>query len=427
MIYVIYLLPLALVVGFYLWRHRRRSRAHARVLDEAVKAGLTEPASLHPVIDSRVCIGSGACAKACPEKALGIIDGRGVLINPSHCIGHGACASACPVGAIRLVFGTAKRGMDIPEVRPDFQTNVDGIYIAGELGGMGLIRKAVEQGKQAMASIAKRARTQVEHDVVIIGAGPAGMAATLAAQHLGLRYVTLEQEPDLGGTTLHYPRNKLVMTVPMELPIVGKYKTGEIRKEALFEIWRDIVAKSRIRLNFSERLEGIERDGSGYVVRTQKSRYPTGAILLAIGRRGSPRKLDVPGEEQGKVVYRLMDPEQYRGQHVLVVGGGDAALEAAMDVAAEEGTTVTLSYRSNAFGRVKPKNRERLDAMQAAGKLNVLLESNVKSIGVDRVYLEQRGEALELPNDGVIVCAGGVLPMGFLKDLGISVETHYGE
>lgn len=427
MIYLIYLLPLVLAIGFYLWRHGRRSRAHGRVLEESIKSGLTEPASLHPVIDSRVCIGSGACAKACPEKALGVIDGHGVLINPSHCIGHGACASACPVGAIRLVFGTAKRGMDIPEVRPDFQTNVDGIYIAGELGGMGLIRKAVEQGKQAMASIAKRARTQAEHDVVIVGAGPAGMAATLAAQHLGLRYVTLEQEPDLGGTTLHYPRNKLVMTVPMELPIVGKYKTGEIRKEALFDIWRDIVAKSRIRLNFSERLEGIEREGEGFVVRTQKQRYTTGAILLAIGRRGSPRKLDVPGEEQGKVVYRLTDPEQYRGQHVLVVGGGDAALEAAMDVAAEEGTTVSLSYRSNAFGRVKPKNRERLEAMQAAGKLNVLLESNVKSIDADRVYLEQRGEPLELPNDGVIVCAGGVLPMGFLKDMGIAVETHYGE
>lgn len=427
MIYAIYFLPLALIVGFYVWRHQRRSAAHGRVLHEAVQAGLTEPASLHPVIDSRVCIGSGACAKACPEKALGIIDGRGVLINPTHCIGHGACARACPVGAIRLVFGTAKRGMDIPDVHPDFQTNVDGIYISGELGGMGLIRKAVEQGKQAMANIAKRAKTRAEHDVVIVGAGPAGMAATLAAQHLGLRYVTLEQEPDLGGTTLHYPRNKLVMTVPMDLPIVGKYKIGEIRKEALFDIWRDIVAKSQIRLNFSERLEGIERDGDAFVVRTQKQRYATGAILLAIGRRGSPRKLDVPGEEQGKVVYRLIDPEQYRGQHVLVVGGGDAALEAAISLAEEPGTTVSLSYRSNAFGRVKPKNRERLDAMQGAGKLNVLLESNVKSIEAERVHLEQRGEALELPNDGVIVCAGGVLPMGFLKDLGISVETHYGD
>jgi thioredoxin reductase/ferredoxin len=427
MVYLIYLLPLALILLFYILRNRRRTRHHGKVLEQAIQAGLTEPPSLHPVIDERECLGSGACAKACPEKAIGIVNGRGTLINPSHCIGHGACAAACPFGAIRLVFGTAKRGMDIPEVKPDFQTNVDGLYIAGELGGMGLIRKAVEQGKQAMANIAKRPRTGAEHDVVIVGAGPAGIAATLAAQHMGLNYVTVEQEPDLGGTTLHYPRNKLVMTAPMDLPLVGKYRIGEIRKEALIEIWREIVAKGRIRLNFGERLEGIERNGNRFRVRTSKGLYDAGAILLAIGRRGSPRKLGVPGEEQAKVVYRLSDAEQYRGQHVLVVGGGDAALEAAIALADEAGTTVTLSYRSNAFGRVKPKNRERLDAAEQAGKVKVMLESNVQEIGIADVRIEQRGAVSSQPNDAVIVCAGGVLPTGFLKDLGITVETHYGE
>jgi thioredoxin reductase (NADPH) len=356
-IYMLYVLPLAVPLIIFLVKRSRRERVAEETWHEAVESGLTEPASLHPVIDPNICLGSGGCILACPEQAIGIIDGKGVLVSPAHCIGHGACATSCPVGAITLVFGTATRGIDIPQLQPNFETNVPGIFIAGELGGMGLIRKAAEQGRQAMDSIKKRGRGKTPHDVVVIGAGPAGISATLAAKQHGLRYVTIEQEETFGGTTLHYPRGKIVMTAPMTLPIFGKVNIRETTKEVLMKIWEDVVSKTDIKINFGERMEKIEHQDDTLTVVTNRARYPTHSVLLSIGRRGTPRKLGVPGEEQQKVVYRLVDPEQYRGKRVLVVGGGDAALEAAVSISNEPGTTVTLSYRSNAFSRVKPKNR----------------------------------------------------------------------
>jgi thioredoxin reductase len=440
---LLYLVPMAVVLTLYIRRHRNLERRHSAELRTAVEAGLTEPPSLHPVIDPRRCLGSKACVSACPEKAIGIIGGKAQLVNPAHCIGHGACKTACPHDAIHLVFGTEKRGIDIPQVNPNFETNVPGIFIAGELGGMGLIRKAVEQGRQAMDSIARLKDANgaslhrvprlapigeggMLYDVVIVGAGPAGIAASLAALEKKLRFVTVEQEDSFGGTVYHYPRNKVVMTAPVQLPIVGKMKFGEVSKEKLLEFWQGVLEQTGLKVNMSERMETIKPDGPGFVVKTSKGEYRTRAVLLAIGRRGTPRKLGVPGEEQPKVVYRLIDAEQYRGQHVLVVGGGDAALEAALACADEPGTTVMLSYRSEAFGRVKPKNRERLEAAEKAGRLRVLLQSNVKQIGARGVLLDQQGKKIELRNDAVIVSAGGVLPTPFLKEIGIQVETKHG-
>ncbi len=441
---LLYGLPLVGVIALYLWRRASNHRAHAEQLAASSASGLNEPASLHPVVDPDRCLGSGLCVRACPEQALGVVNGKAVLVNASACIGHGACESACPTQAIRLVFGTERRGVDIPAVKPNFESNVPGIFIAGELGGMGLIRKAAEQGRQAMEAIRKQGRTAAgegDVDVVIIGAGPAGLAAGLYALQHKMRFALVEQEHALGGTVAHYPRNKLTMTEPVKLPLVGTVKLGhEVRKETLLETWQQIVGRTGLRIRFGEKMEQIERADGLFVVRTSRRSYRAASVLLAVGRRGTPRKLGVPGEELPKVVYRLIDPEQYRGQRVLVVGGGDSAVEAAVALAEQPGCRVALSYRGEAFARIKPGNRERLAALQAARRLQVLLRTAVREIDSESVTLmparERAGDSpstqpvderpVTLKNDAVIVCAGGELPFDLLKRAGIAFETKYG-
>jgi thioredoxin reductase/NAD-dependent dihydropyrimidine dehydrogenase PreA subunit len=414
-------------VAAHLYRRRHKERAARKAQAQARAQGLTEPPSLHPVVDDSRCIGSGACVHACPEGALGIVGGKARLIHPTACIGHGACHAACPVEAIQLVFGTARRGVDIPQVSPRFESNVPGLFIAGELGGMGLIRKAAEQGKQAVQSIRHRKGRPDELDLVIVGAGPAGISATLAAHEAGLRYRTIEQEPSLGGTVFHYPRNKVAMTAPVKLALVGSVRINEVSKERLLAIWQDIVQRSGVRLHLGERMDHIERQGEGFVVHTDTGSHPTRSVLLAIGRRGSPRRLDVPGEDQPKVVYRLTDAEQYQGQAVLVVGGGDSALEAALALAQQTGTTVQLSYRGQAFNRVKTPNRLAVEQAARDGQIEVLMGTQVLCIEPASVSLAQADQVRVLPNDAVIVCAGGVLPTDMLRQMGIAFDTKYGE
>lgn len=427
---IVYGAPLLLIYTFILRSQRRKQQASIEILEENRRTGLTEPASIHPVIDPNLCKGCAACVKACPEsdkQVLGIIAGKAALINPTSCIGHGACRVACPFDAISLVFGTETRGVDIPHVSPEFETNVAGLYIAGELGGMGLIRNAVTQGVQAMDSIAEKIKPAQQglHDVVIIGAGPAGFSATLAAMEKKLNYVTLEQE-SLGGTVFNFPRGKLVMTAPVTLPLAGKMKFSETSKEKLLEFWQDIEKKHQVKINYRQNVKDIVKQDGYFEVHTADQVYKTQSVLLSIGRRGTPRKLGVAGEEQSKVVYRLIDPAQYAHKHVLVVGGGDSALEAAVSISEEEGSVVTLSYRSEAFSRAKEKNRAKVDEAVKQGRMKVLFKSNVTQINESTVVLEQQGELIEIKNDAVIVSAGGILPTAFLKQVGIEVETKYG-
>lgn len=431
----VYLLPLALIWAVYALRRRRQDQASRAAREQARSAGLIEPVSLHPVIDPLRCIGCGSCVKACPEqgehRVLGLIGGKAQLVGPSDCIGHGACRASCPADAITLVFGSATRGVEIPLLTPEFESTVPGLFVAGELGGMGLIRNALAQGRQAVDAIHRKGRRGVaaatDLDLVIVGAGPAGFAASLSARSHRLRFVTIEQE-SLGGCVFQYPRSKLVMTQPAEIPLVGKVRFRQTSKEDLLAFWQDIERRTGIgdHMRYRERVEAIvHEDGRGFIVSTTRGDYRAANVLLAIGRRGSPRKLGVPGEDLPKVVYRLLDPQQYAGREVLVVGGGDSALEAAASIA-EAGVHTTLSHRGESFTRAKPRNRERIVAAERSGTLRVLLNSQVERIEQDRVLLRQGGEHLILPNDAVIVSVGGVLPSEFLQRVGIHVETKYG-
>jgi thioredoxin reductase/ferredoxin len=425
-------LPFALVLvalwlAFGIGRRFRRRSAESR-RQEAVEPGSTEPVSLHPVIDAKTCIGCGACTHACPEgKIIGLINGKAELLDPGACIGHGACKAACPVGAIELVFGTARRGVEIPLLSPTFESSTPGLYIAGELGGMGLVANAIEQGRQALEAIAQRddLGRPGRYDVVIVGGGPAGIAASLAAKAHGLRFLTLEQDT-LGGSVARYPRGKLVMTRPAELPIYGPLRFKRLRKERLIALWQKIVDETALEIQEGVRVERVTATEWGFEVKTTAGPTHASTVLLATGRRGSPRRLGVSGENLPKVVYSLDDPAQYRGMHVLVVGGGDSALECVIALSRHQLASLTLSYRGTTFDRACQANRKQFDEVLREGRVTFLRSSNVTAIEADRVHIHEPGRRHARRNDAVIACIGGVPPTALLADIGARFEMKYG-
>lgn len=419
----------AFIVWLYLRKQIRLTRNTDVKIAQAKEDGLFEPATLHPEVDLDTCIGSGACISACPEEdVLGLRNGKATLVNASRCVGHGACFHACPVEAITLRIGTEKRGVDLPHVKQTFETNVPGVYIAGELGGMGLIKNSVEQGRQAMENIARSLNDKhgADYDVIIIGAGPAGISGALTAKKNKLKFLVLEQD-SLGGTVFTFPRSKIVMTSPMDLPMHGKVKLHETSKAELLELWNSVLGKNNVAIREHHKVDEIEsqEDGETFRLRTAKGEeFHTARVLLAIGRRGTPRKLGVPGEDTSKVAYRLLEPEEISGKKIIVVGGGDSAVESAMLLM--EHNQVTLSYRRDAFGRIKPKNSKKIRAAIESGKLKCEFESNVKAIHPDHVDLEVKGgEVKQVENDLVYIFAGGELPTRFLEKTGIKITRRF--
>lgn len=430
LIYSVAALLCIIVVGIYLYKKYRESRIAENKIKKAQEEGLHEPVSLHPFIDVNRCIQTGACISACPEKdILGIVNGKAALINASQCVGHGACFHACPTEAISLRIGTEKRGVDLPHVNANFETNVPGIYIAGELGGMGLIRNAVEQGKMAVENIAKSVRRthNVSYDLIIVGAGPAGISASLTAKKLGLKFSLLEQDT-LGGTVFTFPRKKIVMTKPMELPLYGKVELYETSKTELLVFWQNVLLKNNIMIRENSKVDSILSEDNIFRIIIQGGEELTcEKVILAIGRRGTPRKLDVPGESKEKVAYRLIEPELINGKNILIVGGGDSAIESALMLA--DNNQVTVSYRGDVFNRLKPANSLALANAMANAKLDVRLGTNLTLIEDDTITLTN-GKAtgmIILQNDLVFIFAGGELPIQFLEKTGITITRKFGE
>ncbi len=411
---------------FYL-KGLKKTEARAREAAEKGKLFSEGPKAQHPHIDTNYCIGCGTCTSVCPEgDVLAMIGGKAVIVNGHKCIGHGLCADACPVGAITMVMASPSMAADMPYLTPEYETTVPNLFIVGELGGLALIKNAVNQGRDCVDTIAARLKSNGVaqpvagvHDLLVIGAGPAGISASLRAIENKLNYLTIERD-EIGGTVAKYPRQKLVMTSPVEFPMYGKFKKLQLSKENLLAFWDMILNRADFNVSTGEKVEDVKRGEDGiFTVATGTNQYRSRAVILALGKAGEPRKLGVRGEELPKVMYRLIEADHYINKKILVVGGGDSAVEAAMGLACQSGNHVTLSYRSERFSRIKERNAQRIEDFMRSGKLKVLFNSNPVEVKPESVIIDVNGNRQEIPNDFIWIFAGGTPPNGFLKKIGV--------
>jgi thioredoxin reductase/Pyruvate/2-oxoacid:ferredoxin oxidoreductase delta subunit len=426
---VIALVIAAVVSTFFLRGYLKGLKKRDELARKAAEKGklFSEgPRSQHPHIDTNYCIGCATCTTVCPEgDVLAMLAGKAVIVNGHKCIGHSLCAEACPVGAITMVMATPSMGADMPFMTTEYETSIENLFIIGELGGLALIKNAVNQGRECVDHIVRRLATRPAptqpgvHDVLIVGAGPAGISASLRAIENKLNYVTLEQD-EIGGTVAKYPRQKLVMTSPVEFPMYGKFKKTELSKENLLAFWDMVLNRADFNCVTRAKVEQITKGPDGiFTVSTATNEYHSRAVILALGKTGTPRKLGVPGEGLPKVMYRLIEADHYVNKKILVVGGGDSAVEAAMGLAHQPGNKVTLCYRSAQFSRIKERNTRRIEDCMRSGKVEVLFETNPKEFKPESVVLDVKGAVREIPNDFVWIFAGGVPPYDFLKRIGI--------
>ena len=378
-----------------------------------------------PVINASMCIGCSSCVHACPETGtLEMEAGKAILAHPERCTGHAKCAEVCPTQAITLSIGGVLQTLRVPLVRENFETNVPGVFIVGELSGMGLIKTAVNEGKLVIDHLRQRLTAEQSggdmYDVAIVGAGPAGLSASLTAQQYGLRYLTLEQG-EIAATIRQYPRQKFLMAEPIQIPLYGTLYVGDGTKEALLAVWETIIANTGVQIRTNEKVEVVQKNSAGFHVKTARADYRARHVVLALGKRGSPRKLGVEGEELPKVCYRLIEADSYEGKDILVVGGGDSAVEAALALSRSGKNRVVLSYRGESFHRVRERNRQQLQKAESEGRLHVMFGSGVRCIEASKVTIGGPSGEITLHNDFVFVLIGGEAPEEFLRKIGIEM------
>jgi thioredoxin reductase/Pyruvate/2-oxoacid:ferredoxin oxidoreductase delta subunit len=418
----------------FLLSYMKKLKAQEKQAHEAAKKGAIYsqgPQSQHPHIDANACIGCATCTGVCPEgDVLAMLGGKAVIVNGYKCIGHSLCAEACPVGAITMVMASPGMSADLPVLSPQCEANVPNLFIAGELGGLALIKNAINQGRDCVDTITERISTLRASstpgvlDLLIVGAGPAGISASLRAIEKKLSYVTIEQD-EIGGTVAKYPRQKLVMTSPVEFPLHGKFKKLELSKEELIAFWKSVLGRVDFHVRTGEKIEDIRKGKDGvFTVVSSKETYQARAIILCIGKSGNPRKLGVKGEELPKVMYRLIETDHFINKRILIVGGGDSAVEAAMGLANQNGNKVTLSYRKEAFARIKERNAGRIQEYMRSGKVTVLFNSMPTEFRSDSAVLEINGQSHVIPNDFVWIFAGGEPPRAFLEKIGVQLGSR---
>lgn len=379
-----------------------------------------EGKKVYPAINRAACIGCGSCVQSCREKnVLAVIQGKSTLVNPLACRCRGDCERNCLTGALKLVEYGKKMKVRIPWTDENFQSNIEGIYIVGSLTGAGLIKEAINQGRAAVNHIMKGVFPPKLPKVMVIGAGPAGLSATLSCRKFGLPVICFEK--DLTANTIrNFPKKKILMAEPVEMPIVGPLWIGDASREKLLEAWEGILIKAGACITTGSRLEKIEKNEGHFQVTVSGKAFLCDKVILALGSRGVPRKLGIPGEDGANVFYNLLEADEFSGSTVTVIGAGDSAIEAALGLQ-RNGCRVTLLVRGDGFPRAKSRNQERIGRALAAGEISAHFNCQPLQIGTDFIAFAAGGETRRQKNDVVFVMVGGELPFELLESLGIRI------
>ncbi|NQT92349.1 MAG: NAD(P)-binding domain-containing protein [Lentisphaerae bacterium] len=333
--------------------------------------------------------------------------------------------------SLRRLLGSGTAESPRPALNARNESNVPDLYVIGDIAGAPVIKLAMEQGYDVIEHIASlpdaKSGEDGVHDVIIVGAGASGLNAALRAKDRDLSCVVLEKEK-IASTIENFPEAKWVYAEPDSVPPKGKLWLDGATKEDLLARWNQIVRENGLDVRPEDGVTDIVREGKHFLVKTASGQELKGRrVVLAIGQRGNPRKLGVPGEDQEAVYHRLYAPKHYEDEDILVVGGGNSAVEAALTLSKRN--RVVLSYRRAEFARIFKDNERKLNEAVAANRVRVLLNSNVKEFGDGEtvITVKEGSEAREetLPCQHTFVLVGAELPVGFLKKQGIRLEGEW--